>query len=160
NDRKLELVRSSMEQRLDCFTTESGRKIDGLTQSVATSSVKLQDEVAAKLVEFKNSLDGNVRETHQLQRQQTESISGTMRTLQSAIDEKQLGLQTIIEAKLSSLGQLTGQKLSDVDVALRSHAQQLREETGTAVKGLGDSILTTLTEISHLQKKELQEFRL
>jgi DNA recombination protein RmuC len=160
NDQKLELVRSGMEQRLECFTTESGRKIDALTQSVATSSGSLQDEVSVKLVEFKNSLEGTVKETHQLQRQQTESISGTIRTLQSTIDEKQLSLQTAIESKLSSLGQLTGQKLSDVEGALRSHAQQLREETGTAFKGLGDSILTTLTEISHLQKNELQELRL
>ncbi|MCX6632328.1 MAG: hypothetical protein NTW28_32360, partial [Candidatus Solibacter sp.] len=58
NDQKLELVRSGMEQRLDSFSTESGRKIDSLTQSVATSSGKLQDEVSVRLVEFKNSLEG------------------------------------------------------------------------------------------------------
>ncbi len=160
NDQKLELVRSGMEHRLDCFTTESGRKIDSLTQSVGSSAGRLQEEVSGKLVAFKNSLDGTVKETHQLQRQQTESISATIHTLQSTIDEKQLSLQTLIEAKLSSLGQQTGQKFSDVEIALRSHAQQLREETGSAFKGLGDSILTTLTEISHLQKNELHELRL
>ena len=63
NDQKLELVRSGMEQRLDSFSTESGRKIDSLTQSVTTSSGKLQDEVSVKLVEFKNSLEGTVKET-------------------------------------------------------------------------------------------------
>jgi hypothetical protein len=52
-----------MEQRLDSFSTESGRKIDSLTQSVTTSSGKLQDEVSVKLVEFKNSLEGTVKET-------------------------------------------------------------------------------------------------
>src|SRR5580700_2202201 len=57
NDQKLELLRSGMEQRLDSFSTESGRKIDSLTQSVATSSGRLQDEVSVKLVEFKNSLE-------------------------------------------------------------------------------------------------------
>ncbi len=46
-----------MEYRLDSFATESGRKIDKLTQSVATFCGKLQDEVSVKLVEFKNSLD-------------------------------------------------------------------------------------------------------
>lgn len=159
NDQKIELLRSGMEQRLDSFTTESGRKIDGLTQSVTTSSGKLQDEVSTKLVEFKSSLEGAVKETHELQRQQTESISGTIRTLQTTVDEKQIRLQAVIETKLSSLGQQTSQKLTDVETALRTHAQQLREETGTAFKGLGDSILMTLTEISHLQKTELQELR-
>ena len=33
--RKLELLRSGMEQRLDSFSADSGRKLDGLTQSVA-----------------------------------------------------------------------------------------------------------------------------
>jgi hypothetical protein len=51
NDQKLELLRSGMEQRMDSFTTESARKIDGLTLSVATSSGRLQDEVSGKLVE-------------------------------------------------------------------------------------------------------------
>jgi DNA recombination protein RmuC len=114
NDQRIELLRSGMEQRLDSFTTESGRKIDGLTQSVTTSSGKLQDEVSIKLVEFKNSLEGTVKETHQLQRQQTESISGTIRTLQTTVDEKQVRLQDVIETKLSSLGQQTSQKLTDV----------------------------------------------
>ncbi len=159
NEQKLEILRSGMEQRLDSFTTESGRKIDGLTQSVAISSGRLQDEVSVKLVDFKSSLEGTVKETHHLQREQTESISGTIRILQATVDEKQLGLQTVIETKLSSLGQQTSQRLSDVETALRSHAQELREETGTAFKGLGDSILTTLTGISQLQKNELQELR-
>jgi DNA recombination protein RmuC len=160
NDQKLELLRSGMEYRLNSFATESGRKIDSLTQSVATSAGKLQDEVSTKLVDFKNSLEGTVTATHQLQREQTESISGTIRSLQSNVDEGQLRLQAVIDTKLSSLGQQSSQKLADVEAALRSHAQELRAETGTAFKGLGDSILTTLTEISQLQKNELHALRL
>src|SRR4029077_7631637 len=138
NDQKLELLRSGMEHRLDCFAAKSGRKIHGLTQSVAGASGKLQGEVSAKLVEFKNSLEVTVKETHQLQREQT----------------------GVIETKLSSLGQQPSQTLADVETTLRSHAQQLREETGASFRGLGDSLLTTLTEISQLQKNELQELRL
>jgi DNA recombination protein RmuC len=160
NDQKLELLRSGMEYRLNSFATESGQKIDSLTKSVASSAGKLQDEVSTKLVDFKNSLEGTVTATHQLQREQTESISGTIRSLQSNVDAGQLRLQAVIDTKLSSLGQQSSQKLTDVETALRSHAQELRAETGTAFKGLGDSILTTLTEISQLQKNELQELRL
>ena len=45
NDQRLELLRSSMEQRLDSFTTESSRKTDGLTQTVegSTASVRAED---------------------------------------------------------------------------------------------------------------------
>jgi DNA recombination protein RmuC len=159
NDQKLELLRSGMEQRLDSFSTESGRKIDSLTQSVATSSGRLQDEVSVKLVEFKNSLESTVKETNQLQREQTETISVTIQSLQSSVDERQLRLQTVIDTKLSTIGQQTGQKLTDVESALRSQAQQLREETGTAFKSLGDSILATLTGISQLQKNELRDLK-
>ena len=159
NDQKLELLRSGMEQRLDSFSTESGRKIDNLTQSVAASSGKLQDEVSVKLVEFKNSLEGTVKETHKLQREQTETISATIQSLQSSVDERQLRLQTVIDTKLSAIGQQTGQKLTDVESALRMQAQQLREETGTSFKSLGDSILATLTGISQLQKNELQDLK-
>lgn len=89
------------------------------------------------------------------------SDSATVWVRQSILrlDERQVRLQTVIDAKLSSMGQETSQKLSDVEAALRNQAQQLRAETGTAFKGLGDSILTTLTEISHLQKGELRELR-
>ena len=159
NDQRLELLRSGMELRLDSFATESGRKIDGLTQSVATSSGRLQDEVSAKLVEFKKSLEGTVKETNQLQREQTETISATIQSLQSSVDERQLRLQTVLDTKLATIGEQTGQKLSDVESALRSQAQQLREETGTAFKRLGDSILATLTGISQLQKNELQDLK-
>jgi len=159
NDQKLEFLRSGLEQRLSSFTTESSRKIDGLTQSVAASSGRLQEEVSVKLAEFKNSLEGTVKDTHQLQREQTETISVTIQSLQSSVDERQMRLQAAIDAKLSTIGQQTGQRLSDVESALRSQAQQLREETGTAFKSLGDSILATLTGISQLQKNELQDLK-
>jgi DNA recombination protein RmuC len=159
NDQKLELLRTGVESRLDSFTSESGRKVESLTQSVAVSSGKLQDEVAGKLAEFKNALEGTVKDTHQLQREQTGLISTTIQALQASVDERQLRLQAVIDAKLSAMGQQTGQKLSDLEAALRSQAQQLREETGTAFKSLGDSMMATLTGISQLQKTELQDLK-
>jgi DNA recombination protein RmuC len=87
NDQKLELVRSAIEQRLESFTSESGRKVDCLNQAVATSAQKLHDEVSSKLNEFKTSLEGTVRATHQLEREQTESISSAISSLQSKVEE-------------------------------------------------------------------------
>jgi hypothetical protein len=68
NDQRLELLRAGIEQRLDLFTTESGRKVDGLTQAVVASSTRLQDELSARLVEFKSSLDTTIRQTHSVRR--------------------------------------------------------------------------------------------
>lgn len=43
------------------YTSEFGRKVDGLTQSVANASGELQAEVPVKLAEFKNSLESNLQ---------------------------------------------------------------------------------------------------
>jgi DNA recombination protein RmuC len=126
NDQRLELLRSSIEQRLDLFTTDSGRKVDGLTQAVSTSSARFQDELSARLVDFKSSLDTTIRQTHSLQGQQAEAVAGAIRLLQAGVD-----------ASLS----------------------QLREETGTSFRKLGDSVLSTLTGISQMQNAELTEVR-
>jgi DNA recombination protein RmuC len=126
NDQRLELLRSSIEQRLDLFTTDSGRKVDGLTQAVIASSTRLQDDLSARLVEFKSSLDTTIRQTHSLQGQQSEAVAGAIRLLQAGVD-----------ASLS----------------------QLREETGTSFRNLGDSVLSTLTGISQMQNAELTEVR-
>ena len=126
NDQRLELLRSGIEHRLDFFTTESGHKVDGLTQAVVASSARLQDELSAKLIEFKFSLGTTIEQTHTLQGHQTEAVSSAIRMLQSGVD---------------------------------GNLSQLREETGTSFKNLGDSVLSTLTGISQMQKAELAEMR-
>lgn len=158
-EQKLELLRTGTEQRLDSFARDSGRKIDGLTQSVAASAGRLEDRVTSELAEFRNTITQSGKEAQQLQRDQTESVSKTIQQLQSSLDEKQSRLQEAVDTKLSSTGQQTSQKLSDVEAALQAQSQQLREETAAAFKNLSDSVLTTLTGISQLQKIELQELR-
>jgi DNA recombination protein RmuC len=134
NDQKAELLRTALEQRMDSFASESMRKIDGLTQSLAqsltqslpASSALLREEVSARLGDLKTSLEVTVREAHQLQLSQTESVCGAIRTLESSVGQRQLEQQNAIDAKLALLGQ---------------------------------SVLSTLTEISQLQKAETQELK-
>ena len=126
NDLRAEQLRSGLEQRMDSFALESARKTDGLTQSLSASSVLLRDEVSARLSDFKSSLEVTVREAHQLQRAQMESVSGAIRTLQSSLEQRQIQQQTVIDAKLANLGQ---------------------------------SVLSTLTGISQLQKAEMQDLK-
>jgi DNA recombination protein RmuC len=159
NDQKLELLRSGMEQRLDSFTAEAARKIDGLTQSVVLSSARLQDEVSAKLAEFRTSLESTVKETHQLQRQQTDTISGTIQALQGSVEDRQLRLQTMVDTKLVTIERETTQKLTEVESALRNQAKQFREEASTTIKTLGDDIHSKLIDISQLQRNESQDLK-
>jgi DNA recombination protein RmuC len=126
NDQKAELLRTALERRMDSFASESARKIDGLTQSLNVSSALLQDEVSARLSDFKKLLEVTVRESHQLQLSQTETVSGAIRTLESSVGQRQLQQQNVIDAKLALLGQ---------------------------------SVLSTLTEISQLQKAEMQDLK-
>jgi DNA recombination protein RmuC len=130
NDQKAELLRTALERRMDSFASESARKIDGLTQSLTqsltASSALFRDEVSARLSDFKNSLEVTVREAHQLQLSQTESVSGAIRNLESSVEQRQDRQQGAIDAKLALLGQ---------------------------------SVLSTLTEISQLQKAEMQDLK-
>ena len=126
NDQKAELLRTALERRMDSFASESARKIDGLTQSLNVSSALLQDEVSARLSDFKKLLEVTVREAHQLQLSQTETVSGAIRTLESSVEQRQHRQQSVIDAKLALLGQ---------------------------------SVLSTLTEISQLQKAEMQDLK-
>jgi DNA recombination protein RmuC len=137
-----------LEQRLDFFTTESGRKVEGLTQSVIASSAKLQDELSNRLLELKLFGETNLTETHKLQNQQADAIANSIRILQTAVD-----------TRLSAVTQQTAQSLSEMEKSLRAQAQQLREETGSSFRNLGDSVLSTLTGISRMQKAELAEIR-
>jgi len=126
NDQKAELLRTALERRMDSFASESARKIEGLTQSLNVSSALLQDEVSARLSDFKKLLEVTVREAHQLQLSQTETVSGAIRSLESSVGQRQLQQQNVIDAKLALLGQ---------------------------------SVLSTLTEISQLQKAEMQDLK-
>jgi DNA recombination protein RmuC len=126
NEQRADLLRAALERRIDSFASDSGRRIDGLAQSLSASSASLRDELSARLSDFKNSLEATVREAHQLQLSQTESVCGAIRTLESSVEQRQLRQQGAIDAKLALLGQ---------------------------------SVLSTLTEISQLQKAEMQDLK-
>jgi DNA recombination protein RmuC len=133
NDQRADLLRAALEQRMDSFASESTRKMDALTQSASASSTLLRDEVSGRLGDFKNSL---------------EAASASIRTLEASIEQRQLQLQNAVDLKLS-----------EIELALRDQAQQLRQENGVAFQNLGRSVLSTLTELSQLQKVELQDLR-
>src|SRR5262249_27104072 len=96
---------------------------------------------------------------YEVQREQTHCITSAIQTLQADADQKQTRFENHVELKLSSLSQDTTNKLTGVISALNENAKQLREEATGAMKQLGDTLIRTVTEMTHLQKSELQELR-
>jgi DNA recombination protein RmuC len=148
NDQKLELLRSGMEHRLDFFTTESAHKVDGLTQAIAASSGKLQDELSTRLVEFKSSLDTTIMQTHTLQGQQTEAISSVIRMLQSGVDGN---LSELREETANSFRNLGDSVLSTLTGISQMQQAQLAEMRNT--------VNARLVNIQVENEKKLEQMR-
>jgi DNA recombination protein RmuC len=148
NDQRLELLRSGIEQRLDLFTTDSGRKVDGLTQAVIASSTRLQDELSARLLDFKSSLDTTIRQTHSLQGQQAEAVAGAIRLLQGSVDAS---LSQLREETRTSFG-----TLGDSVLATLTGISQVQNAELTEVRKTVD---TRLLHIQVDNEKKLEQMR-
>ena len=148
NDQRLELLRSGIEQRLDLFTADSGRKVDGLAQAVVASSTRLQDELSARLVEFKSSLDTTIRQTHSLQGQQAEAVAGAIRFLQSGVD-----------GSLSQLREETGASLRNLGDTVSSTLTGISQMQNTELTELRKTVDTRLLHIQVDNEKKLEQMR-
>jgi DNA recombination protein RmuC len=148
NDQRLELLRSGIEQRLDLFTTESGRKVDGLTQAVVASSTRLQDELSARLVEFKSSLDTTIRQTHSLQGQQADAVAGAIRFLQSGVD-----------ASLSQLREETGASFRNLGDSVLSTLTGISQVQNAELTEMRNTVDTRLLHIQVDNEKKLEQMR-
>jgi DNA recombination protein RmuC len=148
NDQRLELLRSGMEQRLDLFTTESGRKVDGLAQAVVVSSTRLQDELSARLVEFKSSQDTAIRQTHSLQGQQAEAVASAIRFLQSGVD-----------ARLSQLREETGASFRNLGDSVLSTLTGISQMQNAELTEMRNTVDTRLLHIQVDNEKKLEQMR-
>jgi DNA recombination protein RmuC len=148
NDQKLELLRSGMEHRLDFFTTESAHKVDGLTQAIAASSGKLQDELSTRLVEFKSSVDTTIMQTHALQGQQTEAISNVIRMLQSGVDGNLSQLREDTANSFRNLGDSVLSTLTGISQIQQSELAEMR-----------NIVDTRLVNIQFENEKKLEQMR-
>src|SRR5439155_12927803 len=101
---------------------------DQLSKSVTEAATSIRTDVNERLKEFRGSLDVSVRESHDVQRQQTLFITSAIQTLQTDADQRQTRFENLIEVKLASLSQDTTGKLTSVISALNDNAKQLREE--------------------------------
>jgi DNA recombination protein RmuC len=148
NDQRLELIRAGIEQRLDLFTTESSRKVDGLTQAVVASSTRLQDELSARLVEFKSLLDTTIRQTHSLQGQQAEAVAGAIRFLQSGVD-----------ASLAQMREETGASFKNLGDSVLSTLTGISQMQNAELTEMRNTVDTRLLHIQVDNEKKLEQMR-
>ena len=158
-DQRLELLRNGIDQRFDVFGVETGRNSDQLSKSVTESATLMRTDVNERLNEFRGSLETSVRRSHDVQREQTQFITSSIQTLQTDADQRQGRFENLVELKLSTLSQDTTGKLTSGICALNDNAKQLGEETGGAMKQVGDTLVKAVTDMTQLQKSELQELR-
>jgi DNA recombination protein RmuC len=159
NDQRLELVRVGLEQRLDVFNGDSSRRLDQLGQSIGDTTGKFQNDVTGQLSDFRTSLDRALRDTQGLQREQSQTISTAFAGFQARLDEKHVNLQSLLDGRTAALTQGTAQQLEAVQTTLRENAKHLRDDTGSSLKNLGDTVVRTIGEMMQMQKTELGEIR-
>jgi DNA recombination protein RmuC len=136
NDQRLELIRAALEQRLDSFTSESGRKTDGVTQSLTALTANLQEILSTKLLEFKTLMDGAVIQSHNLQGQQSETISSTIRALQSGIDKNMLQLREESQSLFKNLADTVLSMLTGISQAQKTDLAEIRATVDTRLATL------------------------
>jgi DNA recombination protein RmuC len=159
NDRRLESVRTGLEQRLGGFSADSSRRLDDIAKALTATTTRFQTDVTGQLLEFRTSLDCALRDTQALQREQSQTISTAFAGFQAGLDEKHLNLQCLLNGRITELTHGTAQQLEAVQTTLRENTRHLREETGVSLKNLGDTVVKTIGEMMQLQKKELAEIR-
>lgn len=134
-------------------------KLEALRMSQEQADRAIRDEFARNRSE--SSTQSEVLRTavgdslHQMRGMLSSQVEGLSRS-----NEHQLGLfRSGMELRLDAIAAETSNRLKDVDVALRTQAQQLRDETGVSFKNLGEQIQTTLQGASQFQRNELQDLR-
>ena len=75
------------------------------------------------------------------------------------MDEKHTSLQALLDGRIAALTQGTTQQLDSVQATLRENTKHLRDDTGSSLKNLGDTVVKTIGEMMQLQKGELADIR-
>ena len=96
----------------------------------------------------------------------TQAVAASSAGLQEVLSSRLVDFKSLLDETIKQTHTLQGQQTEAVASAIRMlqsgidrNLLQLREETGTSFKNLGDSVLSMLTGISQMQKAELAEIR-
>ena len=123
-------------------------KVNGFSQANEQRAEHLRSALELRMQTFGSESARRMDDLVKAQIGQTETLSGAMRMLESRLEQRHLQQQSAVDSRLV-----------EIEVALRDQAQQLRQESGASFANLGQSLLSMLTEMSQLEKTEIQSLR-
>ena len=159
-DQRLGVFGRNVEERLDAVGQEMNLQLELVRNASGEAAAKLQTQVSEELRDFRTSLQQISNDTHDIQREQTMTLRTAFDCFQSKLEEKFNGFGTAVGSKLLALQQETTTRLSSIETVLARGAQEMRQETGSALKNFNDSVLKTMVETAALQNNQLQEVRM
>ena len=119
--------------QLASFAQASGEKLDGVRAESLTGAKLLREEVVTTLKSISETMTVTLKELSVAEKAQLEAFSG----------------------QIASLTKTSGEKLDGIRAESATGAKQLREEVIVALTGITDATTKTMSEISNLQKTQL-----
>jgi DNA recombination protein RmuC len=141
-------LRSEVMSTLVAMGDSVAAKVSGFSQANEQRAEHLRSALELRMQSFASDSARRIDDLVKAQVGQTETISAAMRSLEARVEQRHLQQQTAVDARLA-----------EIEQALREQAQQLRQDHGTSFTQLGQSILSMLTEMSQLEKSEIQSLR-
>ena len=120
--------------QLASFAQASGEKLDGVRAESLTGAKLLREEVVTTLKSISETMTVTLKELSVAEKAQLEAFSG----------------------QIASLTKTSGEKLDGIRAESATGAKQLREEVIVALTGITDATTKTMSEISNLQKIQLE----
>ena len=127
--------------QLDAFSTQlasfaqaSGEKLDGVRAETVNGAKLLREEVVTTLKSISETMTATLKDLSVAEKAQLEAFSG----------------------QIASLTKSSGEKLDGMRAESATGAKQLREEVIVALTGITDATTKTMSEISNLQKTQLE----
>lgn len=141
-------LRSEVMSTLVTMGDSVAAKVSGFSQVNEQRAEHLRSALELRMQSFGSESARRMDDLVKAQIGQTETLSGAMRMLESRVEQRHLQQQGAVDSRLA-----------DIEAALRDQGQQLRQESGASFANLGQSLLSMLTEMSQLEKTEIQSLR-
>jgi DNA recombination protein RmuC len=141
-------LRSEIMSTLVAMGDSVAAKVNGFSQANEQRAEHLRSALELRMQTFGSESARRMDDLVKAQIGQTETLSGAMRMLESRVEQRHLQQQNAVDDRLAG-----------IEAAVRDQAQQLRQESGASFANLGQSLLSMLTEMSQLEKTEIQSLR-
>ena len=141
-------LRSEVMATLVAIGDSVAAKVSGFSQANDQRAEQLRAALELRMQSFGSDSARRIDDLVKAQGAQTESLSAALRTLEGSVDQRQLQQQNAVDARLA-----------EIEHALRDQASQSRQDNGAAFSQLGQSVLSMLSEMSQLEKTEIQALR-